>query len=186
MKNLFKNLMLVAVAAMAFTACSQDVNEVNKVEKKTVISGVLNIENEDTRSGFTGSYTEGDKTFYQSKWDGGETIKIYIDGCGSVFTQVDEEGRFEVVVDGEIPSGTAMYVCSPADAWDSQWTPTIPTEQTPCANSVDPAAHILQSLGATVASSMITMSPQQACYGKMTVNAPDFEIAKVEVSFNGG
>jgi hypothetical protein len=175
--------MLVAVAAMAFTACQNDNNEVNEVAKKTVISGVLSFD-EETRSGFAGKNEAG--YAYVSEWDGGETIKIYIDGCGSVFTQVDEEGRFEVAVDGEISSGTAMYVCSPADAWNSQWTPTIPTDQTPRANSVDPAAHILQSIGATVASSMITMSPQQACYGKMTVNAPDFEIAKVEVSFNGG
>ena len=185
MKNLFKKMMLVAVAAMAFTACSQDVNEVNKVEKKTVISGVLNIENDDTRSGFLPKEDES-QAYYQSAWEGGESIKIFVDGYGSVFTTVDADGRFEVTLDGEVESTRSITVCSPADAWDSQSTVTIPEVQTPCANSVDPAAHILQSMGATVGSSMVSMSLQQACYGKMTVGVPqDFKIEKVKLDLKG-
>ena len=186
MKNLFKNLMLVAVAAMAFTACSEDNNEVNNVEKKTVISGVLNIVNDETRSGFTGSYTEGEETYYQSSWDGGETIKIFVDGFNPVTTTIDAEGRFEVELDGEVSLNTSMTVCSPASAWESAWTATIPTEQTPRANSVDPAAHVLQSTSGMVGSTSIEMSLQKACYGKMTVNVPeDFEIEYVELDLTG-
>ena len=187
MKNLFKNLMLVAVAAMAFTACSEDNNEVNEVAKKTVISGVLNIVNDDTRSGFTGSYTEGEETYYQSAWDGGETIKIFVDGVDPVTTTIDAEGKFTAKFEGELPESFFMTVCSPADAWDSQSQPTIAHVQTPRANSVDPVAHILQAQNVYVTNGSADAANMghQVAYGKMTVNDVDFEISKVELSLVG-
>ncbi len=188
MKNLFKNLMLVAVAAMAFTACSEDNNEVNNVEKKTVISGVLNIVNDDTRSGFTGSYTEDEKTYYQSSWDGGETIKIFVDGVDDpVTTTIDKEGRFEVELDGELPESFFMTIVSPADSWSSKDISTIPAEQTPLANSVDPSAHILkvQNVQVTNGSADAAKMDHQAAYGKMTVNGVDFDIDHVVVNLKG-
>lgn len=188
MKNLFKNLMLVAVAAMAFTACSEDNNEVNEVAKKTVISGVLNIVNDDTRSGFTGSYTEDEKTYYQSAWDGGETIKIFVDGVDDpVTTTIDKEGRFEVKLEGELPESFFMTVCSPADSWSSKDIPTIPAEQTPLANSVDPSAHILkaQNVQVTNGSADAADMVHEVAYGKMTVNGVDFDIDHVVVNLKG-
>ena len=60
MKNLFKNLMLVAVAAMAFTACTETNDEVNAVVNKTIVTGVASF-GDDTRSGFTGSEVTEDE-----------------------------------------------------------------------------------------------------------------------------
>ncbi len=183
MKNLFKNLMLVAVAAMAFTACQNDNNEVNEVAKKTVISGVLSFD-EETRSGFVGKNEAGDA--YVSEWDGDETIKLFANGLETTAT-VDEEGKFTAQFEGELPESFFMTVCSPAESWSSQSTSTIPAEQTPRANSVDPKAHLLQAQNVQVSNGTadaIVMSHQPA-YGKMTVKGVDFAIDHVVVDIKG-
>ena len=182
MKNLFKNLMLVAVAAMAFAACSQDVNEVNKVEKKTVISGVLNIENDDTRSGFVDKNEAGNA--YVSEWDGGEYIRLYFSGGSSKCVEIDAEGNFEVEYIGDY-SGTTVTICSPDDSWNSVDNYTIPATQTPRANSVDPAAHILKSDATNIVNGSVDATMKHAvAYGKMTINIPDVKVAKVELTIN--
>ena len=190
MKNLFKNLMLVAVAAMAFTACTETNDEVNAVSKVTRYEFTANIA-EETRSGFAGSETVDDKTFHKSSWDGGETLKLFVKDNNDYYVEttatINAEGKFTLQLENA-PESFSMSVCSPAESWASEYTATIPTEQTPRANSVDPKAHILSSQGNLVSNgtASINMSLQDACYGKMTVNAPEsFEIGKVEVSFNG-
>ena len=180
MKNLFKNLMLVAVAAMAFTACTETNEEVNAVSKVTRYEFTANIADE-TRSGF------GDKvgTAYPSHWDGDETLKVCANGSFTSAKEVnldDAEGHFSVELTG---NPTFIDVYSPASAWSSVNFPTVPAVQTPRANSVDPAAHILKAEAADVNSGMVTMHHKVA-YGKMTVNTPDgFEISKVELSLVG-
>ena len=189
MKNLFKNLMLVAVAAMAFAACSQDVNEVNKVvEKVTRYEFTANFaeENDDTRSGFAGKNEAGDA--YVSEWHEGDKVKIFIDGYNDpVVTDIDTDGNFEFELTNA-PENFFMTVCAPADAWTGVYGWTVPTEQTPLANSVDPKAHILRSTeNFTVSNGVASVQMTHfASYGKMTVNGVDFMINKVEVSFNGG
>ena len=180
MKNLFKNLMLVAVAAMAFTACTETNEEVNAVAKKTVITGVAVIDTDDTRSGFTGK--EGD--VYKSAWYGGENIKVFGDNGEEVVTTIDADGKFTAEFD-QAPG--FITVCSPAEAWTSQYSCTIATEQTPGANSVDPAVHVLQSQSTQVVngSASISMSPQNGCYGKMTINVADAEIEQVKLDLKG-
>ena len=188
MKNLFKNLMLVAVAAMAFTACTETNDEVNAVVNKTRYEFTANIA-EETRSGF--AEKEEGATAYKSEWFGDETLKIFLntnDGWSAETTAlINAEGQFSFEVENA-PESFFMTVVSPAESWSSQYSYTVPTEQTPLANSVDPKAHLLQSSSTFIqtGSESISMSPQYACYGKMTVDAPGFTISKVEVSFNGG
>lgn len=188
MKNLFKNLMLVAVAAMAFTACTETNDEVNAVVNKTRYEFTANIA-EETRSGF--AEKEEGATAYKSEWFGDETLKIFLntnDGWSAETTAlINAEGQFSFEVENA-PESFFMTVVSPAESWSSQYSYTVPTEQTPLANSVDPKAHLLQSSSTFIqtGSESISMSPQNACYGKMTVDAPGFTISKVEVSFNGG
>ena len=185
MKNLFKKLMLVAVAAMAFTACSQDVNEVNKVEKVTRYEFTANIA-DDTRSGF--AEKEEGATAYKSEWHEGDQVKIFIDGYNDpVVTDIDTEGKFELELTNA-PETFFMTVCAPANAWTGVYGWTVPTEQTPLANSVDPKAHILRSTENLIVSNGVASVQMShfASYGKMTVNGVDFKINKVEVSFNGG
>ena len=185
MKNLFKKMMLVAVAAMAFTACSQDVNEVNKVEKVTRYEFTANIA-DDTRSGF--AEKEEGATAYKSEWHEGDQVKIFIDGYNDpVVTDIDTEGKFELELTNA-PETFFMTVCAPANAWTGVYGWTVPTEQTPLANSVDPKAHILRSTENLIVSNGVASVQMShfASYGKMTVNGVDFKINKVEVSFNGG
>ena len=191
MKNLFKNLMLVAVAAMAFTACTETNDEVNAVSKKTVIKGVATIDNngDDTRSAFGDRVEDENGNFYyESNWEGGESIHLYFSAGFSDDAEVDAAGNFEIEYIGDLDPGTTVTICSPYYAWDSVGTFVIPSEQTPLKNSVDPLVHILKSEPTEIVDNTISATMKHvAAYGKMTINAPEeFNISKVKVSFNGG
>ena len=187
MKNLFKNLMLVAVAAMAFTACSKDNEEVNKVEKKTIYNFEATIANDDTRSGFVEK--EEGATAYKSEWFGNETLKVFVtDDAGynvETTTAIDADGMFNLELTNA-PENFFMTVVSPAESWASEYTATIPAEQTPLANSVDPKAHLLQAQAVPVSDGVADIDMiHMAAYGKMTVNAGDFAIDHVVVDLKG-
>ena len=186
MKNLFKKLMLVAVAAMAFTACSQDVNEVNKVEKVTRYEFTANIA-DDTRSGF--AEKEEGATAYKSEWYGNETLKIFVTDYNGYNVEttatVDEDGNFTLKLT-DAPESFFMTVVSPADSWVSENTANIPAEQTSGVNSVDPKAHLLQAQAVHVSGGVADINmTHMAAYGKMTVNGVDFAIDHVVVDLKG-
>ena len=193
MKNLFKNLMLVAVAAMAFTSCSQDVNELNKLEKKTTFEFVASFDG-DTRSGFTGSSEdENGKVVYHSEWFGGETVML-VAGDQVKSATVDDEGKFTATFDGEI---SQIDIYTPMESFYKpymdynfyQVNPEVLAEQTPLANSVDPKAHVAKGYvlvdGEGNQIIPVTLAHEVA-YGKMTVNTPaEFVIDHVEIALNG-
>ena len=197
MKNLFKNLMLVAVAAMAFTSCSQDVNELNKLEKKTTFEFVASFDG-DTRSGFTGSSEdENGKVVYHSEWFGGETVML-VAGDQVKSATVDAEGKFTATFDGEI---SQIDIYTPMESFYKpymdynfyQVNPEVLAEQTPLANSVDPKAHVAKGYvlvdGEGNQIIPVTLAHEVA-YGKMTVNAPaefaiDYVVVNLVGSFNG-
>ena len=186
MKNLFKKMMLVAVAAMAFTACSQDVNEVNNVEKVTRYEFTANIA-DDTRSGF--AEKEEGATAYKSEWYGNETLKLFVTDYNGYYVEttatVNKEGEFTLELENA-PESFFMTVCSPAESWASESSYTIPAEQTPLANSVDPKAHLLQCSPMPVSGGQASIDlTHSAAYGKMTVNGVAFEIDHVVINLKG-
>ena len=183
MKNLFKNLMLVAVAAMAFTACQKDNGELDA--PKRIVNFTANIGGDDTRSGFTDKGDNG----YKSAWDGGETLFVKAENTEK-WPTIDAEGKFSV----EFSAGDQFATFySPVASWEYNtsygiYMPVVPATQTPRANSVDPAAHILQAQNVYISGSeniKVTFEHVVA-YGKMTVNTPaGFDISKVEINLVG-
>ena len=187
MKNLFKNLMLVAVAAMAFTACSQDVNEVNKVEKVTRYEFTANIA-DDTRSGF--AEKEEGATAYKSEWYGNETLKVFVTDYNNYNVEttasINAKGQFALELT-DAPESFFVTVVSPAEAWVSEYTANLPEVQVSGVNSVDPKAHLLQAQAVPVSrdsANAINMTHQIA-YGKMTVKGVAFAIDHVVVDLKG-
>ena len=182
MKNLFKNLMLVAVAAMAFTACTETGEEVNAVSKTTRYEFTANIA-DDTRSGF--AEKEEGATAYKSEWHEGDQVKIFVDGYEPITADVTTDGKFDLELENA-PESFFVTVVSPAESWESASTATIPAVQTPLANSVDPKAHLLQSSPMPVSGGQATINlTHMAAYGKMTVNGVAFAIDHVVVDLKG-
>ncbi|MBQ8366250.1 MAG: hypothetical protein IJX40_00760 [Alistipes sp.] len=172
--------MLVAVAAMAFTACQKDNDETNKTEQKTVITGVATIANDDTRSGFLPK--EDGATSYKSAWEGGETIKIFYNDKVATAT-IDANGVFTAKLEGEVSSIT---VCSPASAWNDEGEYYVTDWQTSGDNSVDPSVHILKSEATAIVDGAASVNMAHAvAYGKMTIGVPqDFATYRVAVTIN--
>ena len=191
MKNLFKNLMLVAVAAMAFTACEKDIvtgGEEQNAEARSFKFYATFAD--DTRSGFVAK--EDGATAYKSEWSGNETIGVthtsycYDDGFNLVDnTTSGDRASFEVEFYGQNPNpGADIVAVSPASAWKAKglynaggyapiaWehTYTIPTTQTPTANSVDEAAHILKAVTTYNGNDNIALTfEHQVAYGKFSL-----------------
>ena len=208
MKNIFKSLMFVAVAAMTFTACEKDNaenNNNNGTEQKTAIT--FNAEFADTRSYFTENNGEG----YASAWTEGDeaifthTSYCYNDGATTVAnTQSGGSAKFEVVFNVQGPNRNATIVAvSPASAWKAEqvydwniswdrpsaWKHTykIPAAQTPSATSVDEAAHIIKAETTYTGDNNISLSfEHQVAYGKLSLT--DFDVTgatAVVLNING-
>mgnify|MGYP003309585149 CR=1 FL=1 len=73
MKNLFKSLMLVAVAAMAFTSCQNDIEEVNAVNKSVTLTFNAGF-GEETRVDFA----EAGNKAYKASWEAGDTVTFAV------------------------------------------------------------------------------------------------------------
>ena len=204
MKNLFKNLMLVAVAAMGFTACEQEVNDVNLTEERFSVNIVGEFV-DGTRSGFTGSYNDDDKTFYKSAWNGNENVAFSLNEAAFVTATNDLSGdkasfNPTFVADGKTEG--VVYAFSPKGVYNSTNASAcvggitnintkyqdvfvvVPAVQTPTATSVDPTAHILAGeyvYTNGVPSSFGIKFNHVTAYGKMTIKNFDSTIDKVEI-----
>ncbi|MBR2367036.1 MAG: hypothetical protein IKA81_00325 [Alistipes sp.] len=176
MKNIFKSLMLVAVAAMAFTACQNEPEYVAENGGETieirVEAGV-----DDTRVYF------GNKVlnYYAAYWHGTETVNGFLcegkDGSGA-------EHYDAVELTSEIAGDNRVF-------FDLKFTDvkdvkdgvvklnvgynksfTVPTAQTPLADSVDPAAMFLSgeaSFSNGAYENLLLDLGFDTAYGKMTV-----------------
>ena len=183
MKRLFVNLMLVAVAAMTFASCSNEPLEVSQVENRNIRSFRATIANDQTRSGFVDK--EEGATAYKSEWFGDEKLMVLVSNYdGSSYestTTIDKEGKFNVDLTGVSDYDYFdIFAFSPAESWSMPGRYNLPTEQTPLANSVDPKAHLLSGFYAPYNNyePIVTMK-HMIGYGKMTINAGDFEIDHV-------
>ena len=138
MKNLFKNLMLVAVAAMAFTACEKNIAG-SEEQKEQNAQGATRITftadfADDTRSGFDGKVGEA----YKSKWHEGDKAKFvanrygnievdcYYDGSAQGWdaavssvaeSTVSDANIFDVQFDSSLRSNDLIMAFAPAEQW---------------------------------------------------------------------
>ena len=152
MKNLFKSMMAIAVAAMSFTACSNDLTEdVTPSQEFTVqINAVENL----SRTHF-GDLNEGK---YPTLWDATDKIAASLansnNKASDVATYVSDDSKTaSFKVELNTANATAPYVvyaASPSTAVVSgvhatykSWNLNIPSSQKPTATSCDPAAQIV-------------------------------------------
>ena len=185
--------MLVAVAAMAFVACSQEVNDINILPKQTTLNFTARFV-EDTRAYFGEKGDEG----YPVYWAGGESVRFVAPGAdydGTYETRAeavkaDEQGieaTFDVVFNNPIKAGTVYAYLG------DNWNPTINyayvyNSQTPTATSVDPKC-IMASTSFEYDGETMEVSGDFAHgvgYGKMTINGFEGKtISSVELNFAG-
>ena len=202
MKNIFKSLMLVAVAAMAFVACQNEPEDINVTAKQVTvnISGDL----VDTRSYF-GEYDETDKA-YPSKWAGGETVAFSLNEAALVEatnTGTGSRATFSVALaDDDTAEGT-IYAFSPKGVFNGSSATNneggftglntqyqdayvvIPEVQNPTTTSVDPSVHLLAgaySYTEGLPSAVSMQFKHVAAYAKMTIKDFTAVIEKVEVT----
>ncbi|MBQ6584564.1 MAG: hypothetical protein IIX42_05380, partial [Alistipes sp.] len=152
MKNLFKSMMAIAVAAMSFTACSNDLTEdVTPSQEITVqINAVENL----SRTHF-GNLNEGK---YPTLWDATDKIAASLangnNKASDVATYVSDDNKtasFKVELNTtDATAPYVVYAASPSTAVVSgvhatykSWNLNIPSSQTPTATSCDPAAQIV-------------------------------------------
>ena len=178
MKNLFKNLMLVAVAAMAFTACTETNDEVNAVTKKVVLEFVADLADDDTRVAF--GEKDGDK--YPTVWEAYDNVTVTVGDKTASYTLTEEDvlesgkkaiirPEFELVGD-ETLSGDIVATVNEYVSFDNHQgnKPTISLK----AEAVYPATTLAFE--------------HQYAYGKMElVGLPaEFNVTEVKLNLVGG
>ncbi|MBO5820380.1 MAG: hypothetical protein J6R02_02165, partial [Alistipes sp.] len=178
MKNLFKNLMLVAVAAMAFTACTESNNEVNAVTKKVVLEFVADLADDDTRVAFG----EKDGNKYPVVWEAYDDVIVKVGEKQARYTLTEEDvlesgkkaiirPEFELLED-ETLSGDIVATVNEYVSFDYHQgnKPTISLK----AEAVYPATNLVFE--------------HQYAYGKMElVGLPaEFNVTEVKLNLVGG
>ena len=162
MKNLFKKMMLVAVAAMAFVACSQDNDEINATVKKTDV--VFNLSIEDvTRAYFGEEQGSGSDTSFPSYWSGNESVTLVAYDADDVvvstaYGSIEAEGeqatqaRVAATFDGDLAGVAKVRAYVGSWSYDEPRVPEVGQEQ------------YMEKEG-TVASNAHTMSAEAAWDG---------------------
>ena len=178
MKNLFKNLMLVAVAAMAFTACTETNEEVNAVTRKVVLEFVADLADDDTRVAFG----EKDGNKYPTVWEAYDNVTVKVGEKTASYTLTEEDvlesgkkavirPEFELVGD-ETLSGDIVATVNEYVSFDNHQgnKPTISLK----AEAVYPATTLAFE--------------HQYAYGKMElVGLPaEFNVTEVKLNLVGG
>ena len=171
MKKMIKNLMLVAVAAMAFVGCQNDNDEMNVTVKKTVFEFTANIE-ETTRSYF-GEKEDG---IYPTLWEGGEMVSLVVlnsadEIVATAHSTVEaEEGAAEAKItatfEGELVNAAKLvaYIGS----WDFNRTLDLDEQ---FASEVGKVNHTLISENTWDGAKAVVLNFSHAvAYGNMTID----------------
>lgn len=185
--------MLVAVAAMAFIACSQEGNEVNVLSKGGTTYEFTAEINEETRSSF-GEKVDG---AYPSFWSGYESVSFYAtDNYGYVDSMTISDDKklasFTVVFETELNAGDIIYAYS-GESWTgdeaANKTVSIENSQQSTETSVNDRNHYLfaeYTVGEEGVTAPISLSFKHgAAYGKMQLTQFNgSEISEVKITID--
>lgn len=213
--KIFKTLMFIAAAAMAFTGCSkEDAESALAGSEKVSVKAIANSPATRTYIGEATNNTypvlwaeEGESLALVEIIDGSTTTVKAADAVKSNATYtVTNEGKtadftFELT-ENTTGSTYDYYVTSPASAlynfsaYYGNFNITVPSEQTPTLTSADPAASVLVAVVANMTAQPTEANPLNLVfkhamgYGKMTVkglNAAEEEVVmSVSISATGG
>ena len=192
MKNLFKNLMLVAVAAMGFTACEQvGIESVTPVLPEVEMT--VNVDMDDTR-------TYIDETNKVVKWsDGDQLMVIENENTFRKTTDIaiDADGRAAFTVSFPAKAGEVTYnaifpasvVNTGAEFTAEELELQVKSTQWATADSFDPAADLLvaKQLELDAQPDELNMQFKRiVALGKITLNGMDGNSNIKQVSFTAG
>ena len=178
MKKMFRNLMLVAVAAMAFTSCQKEANEELSRPQDVVMTIIADMD--ETR-------TYIDEANSKVNWSEGDKIKV-IENCTAYRTSsaatIDGSGKakFSVSFTADATSTSFTYdAIFPASSLVedekekmnfAKVKVIVPEAQNPTATSFDPSADVLVAKHVTTNSQPTELSMQfkrLVALGKMTM-----------------
>lgn len=196
MKNLFKSMMLVAVAAMGFTACSKDAAElVNPANEGTyTMTFVADAPNTRTSVAIDGdvatySWSEGDKVGFYKVANGIEsTVDKYREKAGSDVAVIADNGSATFKVTLNAAEGASTYNIGafyPSNSWAGHAEENlfnnvnvkIGAAQTLTANTFDPTADLMMAkpfMGVALDNEAKTLEfTRIAAVGKMNLKLTD-------------
>lgn len=185
MKKMIKNLMLVAVAAMGFTACNDSIEEATRPIEPAEVKMTITADVDETRTWI-------DEANSKVQWSEGDALKVIENGATYRTTKaatIDANGLAKFTV--SFPANTdateftynAIYPVSRvtednADKMDmTKIKVTLPDAQSPTATSFDPTADILvakQIVTNTQPTELSMQFKRLVAMGKMTLtNLPE-------------
>lgn len=184
---MFKTLMLVVAAAMAFTGCSTDEFEDVAASKNQTISFSSVV----TRTAFG----EPDGNTYPTLWSGDEKIHVGLNHAANnqatktatITTEDNISASWTAEIEDDGSGAYTFYAMSPSVAFNSTrsdgWSVKVPEVQTPLDNSCDEAAQVLVAKSETYTEfpSSVSMQFQHfTAYGKLTLKNLNLDGATVQ------
>lgn len=191
MKKMFKNLMLVAVAAMAFVGCNNDLISVDTLKKPTVITFYASME-DDTRTSMTDENSDGK---YEVNWSAGDQVAFVVYGDNDSIIEIQtatvaEAGasaELTVEFTSELTTGQRIVAYCNYDCGEGYWGYYLNTPshdyQYPKQNDVEKHYISAEYTYNGEAVAPLKFSHDYA-YAKMVVEGLEEGIDRIEMTFN--
>lgn len=200
MKRITKSITLIAALAAMMVSCAKEIEQVTK-ETPQESSDMVNI-TVNAGSASTKTFIDGTAV----KWaDSDEYLEIFQDKDGTVTHKTSDEGEttdsgatmsFDVAFDAATGTAFTYYAFYPAASYNNNTGVNVrintPANQTPTANSFDPAADLLIAQkvenGSSQATTLNMAFTRAVAVGKMTLTnlASDEDVKKVIFSAKDG